>query len=245
VPPERASGIPGHPDAPRTAPSAPGQSNHVIRRTKAEVWIGKTSRRQARSPDLGVWHDNIAAESHNVRTTTEKKNRVKGSKRYVPSERHATRAANLRLVASRYEQQSDLAGVSGWRTASYLSQLIGPNPTRGVSEATSRKMEQKLGLPGCSLDGDPRKFEATLSMLDLPGAPVRTFFSVPISALVLDGERIAPTAACVDVEANAARIAAAAELLLAERLTQVGRSRVARVLQLAQEIAGQANSSGG
>jgi hypothetical protein len=170
---------------------------------------------------------------------------MKRKTRFVPSERHATRAANLRLVASRYEHQADLAQVFGWRTASYLSQLIGPNPTRGLSEATSRRMEQTLGLPNHAFDDEPRRFEATLSMLDLPEAPVRTFFSVPISALELDDKRISPTAARVDVEAHAARIAAAAELLAGERLTAVGRSRVAHVLQLAQEIAGQANSSGG
>lgn len=65
------------------------------------------------------------------------------------------RVQNLRTLAARYEKQADLATAIGW-TDSYLSQLIGPNPSRAVSERTARMIERKIGLPDRVLGEEPR-----------------------------------------------------------------------------------------
>ncbi|MFJ1253407.1 hypothetical protein [Cupriavidus sp. CuC1] len=62
------------------------------------------------------------------------------------------RRANLRLLASKHESISGLAAKLHMRHPSYLSQLIGPNPQRNVSERTARAFETRLGLPAGWLD---------------------------------------------------------------------------------------------
>lgn len=63
-----------------------------------------------------------------------------------------TRRANLRLLADRYDGPSQLAAKLQLRHPSYLSQLIGPNPSRDISERTARAYEEKLGLAAGWLD---------------------------------------------------------------------------------------------
>lgn len=65
-----------------------------------------------------------------------------------------TRRNNLRRLIGegrRFTTQVDLASTLGV-TDSYLSQLLGPNPIRRVTEPTARKFEYKLGLRTGSLD---------------------------------------------------------------------------------------------
>lgn len=64
----------------------------------------------------------------------------------------AARRANLRLLAARFDGTSQLAAKLNLRHPSYLSQLIGPNPQRNVSERTARLFEQRLDLPAGWLD---------------------------------------------------------------------------------------------
>lgn len=71
----------------------------------------------------------------------------------VLSKRNKQRVANLRAVAARYEQQNDLAKALDW-TPSYLSQLIGPNPSRPITERTARSIEQTLKLAPGLLDAE-------------------------------------------------------------------------------------------
>ena len=59
------------------------------------------------------------------------------------------RLANVRTLAARYETQTDLAVALGM-TKSALSQLIGPNPIRDVSERMARKFEKRLRLALCA-----------------------------------------------------------------------------------------------
>ena len=62
------------------------------------------------------------------------------------------RRNNLRrLVGVRFVTQTHLANTLGV-TDSYLSQMIGPNPIRRVTETTARKFEYQLGLCTGSLD---------------------------------------------------------------------------------------------
>lgn len=50
-----------------------------------------------------------------------------------------------------YKRQVDLADVLGI-SESHLSQMIGPKPTRRVTETTARKFEYKLGMRTGALD---------------------------------------------------------------------------------------------
>ncbi len=67
------------------------------------------------------------------------------------SKTNKQRIANLRALAARYEQMADLAKDLDW-SPSYLSQLIGPKPSRAISERTARQVELKLGLDQGVLD---------------------------------------------------------------------------------------------
>lgn len=49
-----------------------------------------------------------------------------------------------RLMADR--GASELAKQLGYRQSSFLSQMAGPNPTRGITEKTARAFETALGL---------------------------------------------------------------------------------------------------
>lgn len=65
---------------------------------------------------------------------------------------YAARRANLRVLADRFNGTSQLAAKLGLAHPSYLSQLIGPNPTRDVSERVARRYEARLGLQAGWLD---------------------------------------------------------------------------------------------
>lgn len=67
------------------------------------------------------------------------------------SKTNKQRIANLRALAARYEQMADLAKDLDW-SPSYLSQLIGPRPSRAISERTARQIELRLGLDQGVLD---------------------------------------------------------------------------------------------
>lgn len=63
-----------------------------------------------------------------------------------------TRRANLRLLAESQGGIGVLAAKLDHANSSYLSQLVGPNPTRQVSERVARGIEGKLGLTAGWLD---------------------------------------------------------------------------------------------
>lgn len=66
----------------------------------------------------------------------------------------AARRANLRALIGEdkpYSTQVELASALGC-TDGYLSQIIGPRPSRPVTETTARKIEYKLRLKTGSLD---------------------------------------------------------------------------------------------
>lgn len=63
------------------------------------------------------------------------------------------RRRNLRTLAEK-EGAAKLAELLGHSNPSFMSQMIGPNPTRPVSELTARKIEEQLGLAVGHLDLD-------------------------------------------------------------------------------------------
>ncbi|OZI58723.1 hypothetical protein [Bordetella genomosp. 1] len=63
-----------------------------------------------------------------------------------------TRRDNLRSLAQKSNGPAALARRLGITNTSYLSQLIGKQPTRNISETTARKIEAELGLSAGWLD---------------------------------------------------------------------------------------------
>lgn len=60
---------------------------------------------------------------------------------------YTTRRENLRRLMGEWGGPTSLSKKLGHSNGSYLAQLIGPNPSREISEKVAREMETKLGLP--------------------------------------------------------------------------------------------------
>lgn len=60
---------------------------------------------------------------------------------------YETRRENLRILTREWGGPTSLAKKLGHTNGSYLAQLIGPHPSREVSEKVAREIEGKLGLP--------------------------------------------------------------------------------------------------
>ncbi|MGH8846786.1 MAG: hypothetical protein ACREXQ_06030 [Polaromonas sp.] len=56
------------------------------------------------------------------------------------------RRENLRMLIDKHGT-ANLAAKLGYRQASFLSQMAGPNPTRPVTETNARRFEEALNLP--------------------------------------------------------------------------------------------------
>ena len=67
---------------------------------------------------------------------------------------YETRRTNLRNLAKEWGGPTSLAKKLGHSNGSYLAQLMGPNPSREVSEKVAREIEGKLGLPLGWLDAE-------------------------------------------------------------------------------------------
>lgn len=56
------------------------------------------------------------------------------------------RRDTLRLIVEKRGGVSKVSKMLGYTNPSFMSQMIGPNPTREITEKTARKFEEKLGL---------------------------------------------------------------------------------------------------
>lgn len=65
------------------------------------------------------------------------------------------RLINLREIVRQRGGVSQLSRDMGYSNPSFLSQMLGPNPTRLVTEKTARKFEKLLGIPLGALDREP------------------------------------------------------------------------------------------
>lgn len=84
-------------------------------------------------------------------TLTNAKKRGRTKLKEVLSNTNKRRVAALREVVTRYESQAELAELLDWMP-SYLSQMIGPHPSRPIGETAARQIEVTLGLPSGLLD---------------------------------------------------------------------------------------------
>ena len=65
---------------------------------------------------------------------------------------YAIRRDNLRALVREWGGPTSMAKKLGHTNGSYLAQLIGPNPSREISEKVAREIEVKLALPVGWLD---------------------------------------------------------------------------------------------
>lgn len=65
------------------------------------------------------------------------------------------RRENLRRFTNANGGPAAVAKRLGYSNASYLVQMIGPNPLRSVTERTARKVEEVFNLPERTLDAAP------------------------------------------------------------------------------------------
>lgn len=76
------------------------------------------------------------------------------------------RRDNLRALVAKRGGGTKVAAQLGYRSASFLSQQIGPKPSREITEKSAREYEQKLGLQEGELDrddGPTKPVEATVA----------------------------------------------------------------------------------
>jgi DNA-binding transcriptional regulator YdaS (Cro superfamily) len=64
----------------------------------------------------------------------------------------ATRVANLKALIEQHGGVSKFSRRLGYANPSFLSQMVGPNPTREITEKSARKIEAKLGVAPGTLD---------------------------------------------------------------------------------------------
>lgn len=77
------------------------------------------------------------------------------------------RRDSLRTLVTQWGGPTSLAKKLGHSNGSYIAQLVGPNPSREISEKVARQIEAKLGLPIGWLDqehtGKPKVDDAALA----------------------------------------------------------------------------------
>ena len=94
------------------------------------------------------------------------------------------RRLNLRSVMGQWGGPTSLAKKLGHTNGSYLAQLIGPNPSREISEKVAREIETKLALPSNWLDQEHQQSRPVDD--DLLCECVRAV------AAAVDGKRVSP-----------------------------------------------------
>lgn len=89
------------------------------------------------------------------------------------------RRENIRRLVDQRGGLTKLSKAIGQRNPSFLTQMVGPNPSREVSERTARRIEEAMGLENGVLDRAPGGAQ--------PSAPVAqpTAVTAPLIAEVI------------------------------------------------------------
>ena len=83
------------------------------------------------------------------------------------------RIENLRRLMREHDGPSALAAKLDYANGSFLVQMAGPNPSRPITEATARKIEEKLKLPVGYMD-EVHEPAATAKVYAMPHTPAPT-----------------------------------------------------------------------
>ena len=78
------------------------------------------------------------------------------------------RRANIRALVAEMGGYPATVSKMGYGSASLLSQIAGPNPTRSPTEKAVRKMEAAMGLPHGYLDRAPQPGEKVAASVKAP-----------------------------------------------------------------------------
>lgn len=113
------------------------------------------------------------------------------------------RRQNLRNIAKQYGGVTPLSQLLGYTNASFIVQMIGPNPMRQISEANARKYEKALDLIENSLDapveipdeevvnGDDIRTRQSTMYRKLKGLPVAAPAPAHITSDMMSREQLA------------------------------------------------------
>lgn len=86
---------------------------------------------------------------------------------------YGVRRDKLRSLIEEWGGPKPLSKKLGYKNASFLVQMAGPNPTRDVTERTARSIEQKLELPRGWMDKDEGPSTPATVDTNLVGAVIR------------------------------------------------------------------------
>lgn len=109
------------------------------------------------------------------------------------------RRANLKALIVQHEGATPLAKALGYGSPSYLSQMVGPKPSRQITEKVARQIERKLLLPQGWLDKRPTAY------------PVKVDEQRVQETVLLVGQLLRDTAVAVSPEQFAGLVALAHE----------------------------------
>lgn len=106
------------------------------------------------------------------------------------------RRENLRRLATQWGGVGKLAEKLGYANASFMVQMIGPNPIREVTERTARRTEETLGLPTGWIDtntqdGPPLHDTRIVDLVRMVAAEIRQ------AGVTVDLEKFADVVALV------------------------------------------------
>jgi hypothetical protein len=148
----------------------------------------------------------------------------------------AIRRDNLRKVVESWGGPTALAKRLGYANPSYLVQMVGPNPTREVTERMALKIESELNLPHGSLSKLEHNFatsEDNQVSAAKPQAYVPTLHGGNIAVAI---SQVSEVCEKMGVKLSTAKFADLVAFVFAdiEAGVRVDEGRVSRLIQLAQ-----------
>lgn len=138
------------------------------------------------------------------------------------------RRDNLRDLVEKHTP-AVVAQKVGWKTRSFISQMIGDEPCNPVTESTARRVEMAFGLPHGYMDVDhavPQTAQVAFGMHNATALPVAKAddYNTPIDTLLLGDvmQRVAAVCAEMGVASTPARQAWLVTTVFADALDHGG-----------------------
>lgn len=135
----------------------------------------------------------------------------------------------LRAVVQQKGGVSKVSKLLGYSNPSFISQMVGPTPTREISEKTARKFEETLGLPLGILDGTEVEPAATE-----PAADSQADETAALIASVI--RMVGKTLQSEGVSTTPEKLADVVALAYLDSVSHMGQVRETHVRQLARLI---------
>lgn len=91
------------------------------------------------------------------------------------------RLENMRTLIIYSDGPLNLSRRLGYSNGSFIVQMAGPNPRRGITPKQARKIERKLGLPDLILDSEPSEQGVRIALGVDDGAEVVPYSRVSLN----------------------------------------------------------------